>query len=316
MPDGKRWAATINCLSTLLLFLTSVASAQLANPEQWAAPEQQSHALVGRIWSHSAQEFISVETLGTKLSQGSYVLLGEKHDNPDHHILQRTVLEDLIGGEVAEQVTFEMLDSLVQERLLKLYLQAPMNSQELKAYLMWDADGWDWSFYGPLLESAYSAGLRMSAGNLSRDEVSSIYSDAATDSPVLDASALAVLRRDIDASHCGMLPQSQFPAMVRVQQARDAAMAAAMDTPKAGGTNILIAGNYHVRRDVGVPRYLFLGAPNLSTSEVIALSFSEVQPGQTDPSDYQEVTGRRHAYDFIWFTPSVEAQDYCASIGQ
>ncbi|MEX2468944.1 MAG: ChaN family lipoprotein [Pseudohongiellaceae bacterium] len=316
MHSGNKWAV----LTSVLLWLLPMSAApaqELANPESWAAPELVDHPLTGRIWDARRQTFIGPNELAASIADARYLLLGEKHDNPDHHTLQLAVVESLLRQERLYRVSFEMLDSDVRERLLDIYLQEPMNADELQAYLMWDTEGWDWSFYGPLVQAVYAAGIGIAAGNITRDEVSAIYAnDNASSREVLGEAALARLELDIDESHCGLLPESQFPAMVRVQQARDRTMAGSLRPPAADMTSVLVAGNYHVRRDLGVPNYLLRREPSLAPEAIVTLSFMEVQDGETDPALYQEQFGEQHAFDYLWFTPSVGEEDYCAAMRQ
>ena len=131
---------------------------------------------------------------------------------------------------------------------------------------------------------------------------------------ILAEEQLALLRKEIDASHCGMLPASQFDAMVRVQQARDFSMAGSLLDPgqeHGDGIRVLIAGNYHIRKDLGVPRYLAHKGVD-STS----IAFLEVAPGMFDPQAYLAEAYSEQAFDFVWFTPASSQEDYCASLRQ
>lgn len=61
----------------------------------------------------------------------------------------------------------------------------------------------------------------------------------------------------IREGHCGLLPERQIVPMTRVQLARDAAMArTVLAARQAGKTVLLIAGNGHVDRELGVPTHL------------------------------------------------------------
>ena len=315
MRNGNKWVALTSLLLVLPLLTAQTHAQQLDNPRDWRSPDLHGHSLTGRIWDANSQQFLTPAEFGNSLEGVSYLLLGEKHDNPDHHALQLEMIEFLLAREQLYQVSFEMMDSAVRERLIDIYLQEPMNDAELQSYLMWDTEGWDWDFYGPLIETAYGAQVRIAAGNITRDEVSSIYQDqlSSRDS-VLSEAAVERLHQEIDESHCGMLPESQFPAMVRVQQARDRAMAISLRPPETGKTSVLIAGNFHVRRDLGVPNYLALRHPSLNDESIVALAFMEVEAGQEDPQAYQERLADQLAFDYLWFTPSVGVQDYCAAM--
>ena len=160
----------------------------------------------------------------------------------------------------------------------------------------------------------------MTAANINAEKMMQVYSEAlpASIQGVLDAPTLEQLNVDIDASHCGLLPASQFPAMVRVQQSRDYTMANSMSTPESGKLSVLIAGNYHIRQDLGVPNYLRAqdrrDNDDPRHDSVVSLSFTEVDPEAANPQEYLQQFGETKAFDFIWFTPAVSNEDYCASL--
>lgn len=319
MHNGCKWVVFNSLLAVAGLLLSATASqAQIQKPWQWQSQLWQDHELVGQIWSTADEMFISAGELTDRLVSARYLLLGEKHDNPDHHHLQGAVLNYLLRAEKIDSVAFEMMDESVTDRLLELQDQEAMSAQELKNYLGWDEEGWNWDFYGPLVHSLYEAGMPLAAGNISQATMGQIYSDenAIDVSGILDAEAQVQMNVDIDESHCGMLPESQFPAMVRVQQARDRAMADSLTPPAAGKLAVLIAGNYHVRQDLGVPNYLAVRDADNPRSNIIALSLMEVQPGETNPRAYQEQIAGRPAFDYIWFTPALTDTDYCDSLEQ
>ena len=323
ISSGSKWEAPINTLAKVSLLLSVLAAslsamAQLAPPEQWQSELLRDHELVGQIWSSGDQAFITPDELAGRITSARYLLLGEKHDNADHHALQLATLEFLLDRNQVHSVAFEMMDETIMERLLDIQLQSGLTMPELKAYLLWDEEGWDWEFYGPMLLAVYEAGVTLTAGNLSEATIGQIYGDenAIDVSEILTAEAVARMETDIDESHCGMLPASQFPAMVRVQQSRDRAMARSLRRPAAGELSVLIAGNYHVRKDLGVPAYLRVREPSLSEAQIVSLAFMEVQEGVTSPPEYQDAFSDQATYDYLWFTPALTSQDYCASMQQ
>src|SRR5690606_17942730 len=62
----------------------------------------------------------------------------------------------------------------------------------------------------------------------------------------------------IREGHCGLLPEGAVGAMADAQRTRDARLARAVADARArtGLPVVLLAGNGHLRRDIGVPRYL------------------------------------------------------------
>lgn len=109
------------------------------------------------------------------------------------------------------------------------------------------------------------------------------------------AEVAEALRAQIVDSHCGMLPDSQVPAMLAVQQQRDRRMAARLlAAPKP---TMLIAGGFHARRDLGAPLHLRdLGG----SGNVQVLMLAEVG----------ERVAAQQA-NFVWYTPAQPAKDYC-----
>ncbi|MCB1647946.1 MAG: ChaN family lipoprotein [Pseudomonadales bacterium] len=300
--------------SALFLLMLALCRCVAVPPPEgpWLAPLYQDHPLTGTLWRLDDGARIDEATLMDAVQASALLILGEKHDNPDHHALQLHVLRQLAESSTLGSVSFEMLDS-GQAAALGAFVGRPAPGQEvLRTGLQWDEEGWDWSFYGPLLREALNAGVPVRTANISRSEMMSVYGgelDAATQASLNEAQRQR-LEQDIDESHCGMLPQSQFAAMVRVQQARDAVMAQSLQSDSgAAGVQVLIAGNFHARRDLGAPNYLSTDAGPL-----LSLAFLEVQPGLLQVQDYLESFSATLPYDYVWFTPAVAAQDYCAGL--
>ncbi|MEX0964570.1 MAG: ChaN family lipoprotein [Pseudohongiellaceae bacterium] len=300
------------------LLIAGCVAAPLDNSLQWQSQLYADHALVGMIWDSERSLFIDANELFGRLEGASYLLLGEKHDNPDHHELQLRVLEHVLGTEKVSNVSFEMMTSDQQPLLESVSSLQQSDLDTIEEYLQWDSDGWDWDFYGPLVQAAIAANVSIKAANISNEEMMRVYAEPTPDeiADVLDALTVTALEKDIDESHCGMLPESQFPAMVRVQQARDFAMAKSLTAGFSRQMQVLIAGNYHIRRDLGVPNYILHTQRGRRPDRIISLSFMEVDAGSVEPHDYLQQFGGTRAYDYIWFTPAVSDEDYCASMRQ
>lgn len=315
MTNGCRWVAPIRVVSSIVaLLISSSVFAQLESP-QWQSELYVDHELVGVVWDVKNASVISAENLLTEIKEGDYLLLGEKHDNPDHHTLQLLVTESILQSNKLSALSLEMMDSTIQPKLDLIAAQDFDSLEALKDYLEWDSDGWDWEFYSPLIELAVNASVPLYAGNISTETMRGVYA-ASEPSPlqeIVSSEVMAKLLSDIDASHCGLLPESQFPPMVAVQQARDSAMANSLPPPQRDGLSVLIAGNYHARQDLGVPNYLLASGLN-SSDEIVSLAFMEVSEQRLSASDYIESTAGVSAYDYIWFTPAVSNEDYCASL--
>ncbi|MDO9522004.1 MAG: ChaN family lipoprotein [Pseudohongiella sp.] len=291
---------------------------------QWLSELHSDHPLNGKIWSSAKQDFLSPDQLISLLAEAGILLLGEKHDNPDHHRLRLIILESLLASDAPVLIVMEMMTQPQQPALDRLAASDPVPAaNEWQRWLDWD-EAWNWEFYQPALGLALQnrTRTRLVAGNISAETMMAIYrSEAQADQP-LSPDQLAILSEEIDASHCGMLPASQIPAMVRVQQARDQQMADSLLETGEFAQRILLAGNYHVRHDLSVPNYL--NQHDASTTEpltVMNLAFLEVDPGLMQAEDYLPAiesggADTKPAYDLIWFTPAVRADDYCADLSR
>ena len=183
------------------------------------------------------------------------LLLGEQHDAPAHQARQREVLNALLArGELAALVI-----EMAEQGASTEGLPPDAAEAQVRESLRWtasEAAGWDWAVYGPLVMSAVQAGVPVLGGNLPRAELRAAMQDASLDTR-LSPIAWSTQQTQIREGHCGLLPESQVVPMTRVQVARDLTMArTAQAAVRPGKTVLLVAGNQHVRRDLGVPLYL------------------------------------------------------------
>lgn len=298
------------------LFLLLVAAPALAqSPPVLTAPLERGHPLAGKVWLPASGQFIGVDELVARVRAADAVLLGETHDNADHHALQAWMLERVITGGKRPLVAFEMIDA-GQEDALRRHLEAhPGDADGLGAALDWDKSGWpDWALYRPIAAAALAAGLPLAPANLPRQQVRAIAKGEAVPAlPELQADQIAVMEGEIKSGHCGMLPEAAVPGMVRVQRSRDAVMAQSLAQGlERQGAAVLIAGAGHTRTDHGVPVALAALKPQ---ARVLALAFIEVKAEATEPGAYGEmfdVTGL--PFDAVWFTPRAEREDQCEAL--
>nr|WP_272890526.1 ChaN family lipoprotein [Stutzerimonas stutzeri] len=285
----------------LLLGLLTGCHTLPALPE-WQSPEGRDHPDLGTIVDLQRNAVITPAQLVTKLQAHDHLLVGERHDNPDHHALQLWLLQALEQRRPQGSLLLEMLEPEQQARIdaLRRDVREGRGPADLPDALGWQK-GWDWSLYGPLVSYALAQPYPLLHANLGREEIMSIYRAA----PALQGrtSATAAVRNallaQIEVSHCGMLPASQLPAMLAVQQQRDRRMAeqvVAAPTP-----SMLLAGAFHVRRDLGVPLHI----EDMSGKPVAVLMLAEV--GETVAAAQA---------DYVWYTPAQPEQDHCEQLRQ
>lgn len=297
-------------VAALLLALASPVRAEA--PPPFTQSLERDHPLVGKVWLPATGRFVPVDDLVAQARAADAVLLGETHDNPDHHALQAWMLSRLTEGGRRPLVAFEMIDA-GQADALRRHLDAhPGDAAGLGPALSWEKSAWpDWALYRPIAAAALAAGAPLAAANLTREQVRAVAKGEAADTlPPLPAEQIALIGNEIKGGHCGMLPDAAIPPMVLVQRSRDAVMAETLARGTADGRGaVLIAGAGHVRTDHGVPVALALKAPGTRT---FALAFLEVTAGETDPAAYGALfDSPRPPFDAVWFTPRAEREDQC-----
>lgn len=201
-----------------------------------------------------------------RLRGNTVALLGEVHDHPALHRRRLADITAAIEAGWRPAVVMEQFDTDRQADLDRARRERPRDAAHLIAQAG-ASRGWDWPLYEPLVALALQRELPLLAGNLSRSAATRVVREgyaAVFDAGqrerlglerTLPADLLDGQSREIETGHCNALPASVVPAMARAQFARDAVLAERIGSQAAGGV-LLIAGNGHVRRDLGVPRWL------------------------------------------------------------
>jgi uncharacterized iron-regulated protein len=312
-PDSAGLTALIVGFMACVVAACSAAS--------WKSPLGQNHPLTGRIWDVSAARFIDRPSLVKRLAGADFVLLGERHDNPDHHMLQAEVLRNLIAVGRRPAVGFEMLGLDDAGRIVSYLAAAPNDAAGLGKAVNWNQRGWpDWAMYAPIAEAALEAKLRIVPTNLplatatrmTRDGPAAlgpgVARDLGLDQPPPEP-VFARMAADIRDAHCGYASEQIVKAMVAVQRARDAQMAQSLIAADDADGAIVVAGAGHVRTDYGIPVYLKAKAPE---KRVISIAFAEVDEQKTEPQSYAlPNSDGRLPFDYVWFTPRVDDEDPC-----
>jgi len=225
------------------------------------------------------------------LPPADVVILGEVHDNPQHHRMQA----DAVSALQPRALVFEMLTPEQAARI------TPDNRADpgLGALLGWAAFGWpDFAMYQPILTASAAAvyGAALPEGVETLPEAR-----WGLEQP-LDPGDQAAREAEQAAAHCGALPADLLPRMVTIQRLRDAAFAATalQAFEDTGGPVVVITGTGHARRDTGIPAALALGAPGV---RVLSVGQLEADPGPDAP------------YDLWLVAPPPPRPDPCAAFG-
>ena len=249
-------------------------------------------------------------------SAGGLLLLGEVHDNADGHAQRLALLQRWIDQGARPALLMEQFDRELQPAIDRLLADPVAPGDALALHARTEAlvaltltpgtpgtpAGWDWSLYRPVLRLALHNRLRLVAANVSRGDARAVIQqglaargfEAAVPPDIAQAQA-----QEIERSHCGAIDAPMARRMATAQVARDQFMAQQLQAQGADGA-VLLAGNGHVRRDVGVPRWL--QPAQRARAQVIGF----VEPDNAEPG----------AFDQAIEVPAQSRADPCGAMRQ
>ncbi|WP_432722246.1 ChaN family lipoprotein [Jeongeupia wiesaeckerbachi] len=249
----------------------------------------------------------SAPSLPVAMADKRVVLLGEVHDNAAGHEARFAALKAAVEAGWRPAIAMEQFDRERQPEL-----DAARKGGDADAVIKAAApvkSSWNWAFYKPVVALALQYDLPLIAANVSRADAGKVVRGgyaAAFDPAALKAARLDVApaadivagqQHEVEVGHCGKLPQAMVPGMAQAQIARDAFMAQVLRDNAQRGV-VLIAGNGHVRSDIGVPRWL-AGVP---AAQVLSVGYLE--------------SGKdAKAFDEVVTIPAANRPDPCAALG-
>ena len=198
-------------------------------------------------------------------SSPQVLLLGEVHDNAIGHAERAAMLRERIDAGWRPAIAMEQFDT-DQQAALDAAMRDCADADCVVAKVAPAKSSWTWDYYKPVIALALQYKLPLRAANLSRAEASKVVKDgfaaalptaliARYQLDTLPGDVLTAQEAEVRDSHCGMLPEAMVAPMAKAQIARDVVIAEAM-RPYAADGIVLIAGNGHVRGDIGVPFWL------------------------------------------------------------
>ncbi|WP_044470963.1 ChaN family lipoprotein [Mannheimia massilioguelmaensis] len=231
---------------------------------------------LGTIIDLKNNQEISVSELISRLSHQDYILIGEEHDQKVHHQLEQYILEQIDHARPLDSVVFEMLNVSQQQSITQTQSQLKnaksISESEIKQSIQWTK--WDWNMYKDLIINRLKSPNKVIAANLTQSEVNTILNGA---EPLKGNRSISQEVQDKIAqlmhsvSHANL---SDINKMIMVQQFRDRRMAEKLFKTSQKPT-ALIAGNHHVRKDIGVPIHLADYGINNNISVLMIMSQQE-----------------------------------------
>jgi len=181
------------------------------------------------------------------------LIFGEQHDQPDQQRQVALEVQQRAAAGTLAAVVIEMAERGRDTRALP----RDATPERVRDALAWSI--WPWDAYAEVVMNAVRAGVPVHGGNLPRAAMRETLHDAALDATVSDA-VRERLTLAVRYGHCDLLPRERESGMVRIQIARDRAMAATVaeqaQAAAPGREVLLLTGAQHASRDRGVPLHL------------------------------------------------------------
>ncbi|MCS3431797.1 ChaN family lipoprotein [Klebsiella sp. BIGb0407] len=204
-------------------------------------------------------EQITPRALLKAISDKPMVIVGEKHDNPSHHLIEQWLLEQLATLRPQGSVILEMITTDQQEAVKTIEAGLKDNpyirERRIQELLAWNI-GWPWPLYRTMIISSLQADYPVLAGNISEDKVTEFYKNRVRPEGQLSRQPAVIEKMSqlIIEMHDEPICCEQVASMLAVQQQRDRFMA--QQLLKAPKPTLLIAGAFHAASNLGVPLHL------------------------------------------------------------
>ena len=285
-----------------------IAVATLASCAHFTNPYGSSHPLAGKIWDVAGNRFVDPAVVIERATEARFVLLGEIHDNENHHRIQGMILDAMIKNGRKPALVMEQFDIEQQQQLNSIVQGNGTRAEKLRDLSQLMRQGWNFPLYKRLVSSALEQKLPLVAANLPRETLREVARNGYDVLGTGEETRLALdstwtperdrqLAREIASGHCGKVADHMVQIITKSQRARDAVMADKMlMTRKTGAVGII--GRGHAREDLGVPLYLAARAPG---EKVLSVGIVEVYE-PVDPNAYAHSSVGQH-HDYLWFTP-------------
>ena len=241
------------------------------------------------------------------------ILLGEVHDNRAQHALRIAALRLLVEGGARPALAFEQFDRERQPDIERARTERPRDADYVIARGRAERSSWHWESYRPFVALALEYDLPIVAANLSRADAMRVATSgwnalfdavqrADMQLDAVPASVRAAHERALAEGHCNLLPADALPAMAQAQMARDIVLAQAIHPHLHRGV-VLLAGNGHVRTDIGVPLWL----PAAVRASTLSIGMLEHAQGESVPA-------MKDAFDRYVLTAPAERPDPCRDL--
>ncbi|PLX46519.1 MAG: hypothetical protein C0609_00335 [Deltaproteobacteria bacterium] len=208
---------------------------------------------------------ITLSTMVEELSGARVIVMGERHNSPDDHTAQRTLIQALVDSGSKVALSFEMFERGAQP-LLDRWIEGTLDEESFANLF---ASGWNprwYPLYHGIFYYARQEGLPMVALNIAPGYASAVYKEGISALPEEFREEVGTPACDISEEYKGILSKALggkpspggFTRFCQAQVLRDLTMASAgLDflRENEGYLLVMLTGNYHAWR-LGIPEQI------------------------------------------------------------
>ncbi|MBF0138343.1 MAG: ChaN family lipoprotein [Magnetococcales bacterium] len=295
------------------------------------------------IFAVNEGKVISRQDLLARMGEARVIYLGEKHDNPTQHQLQREIIQNLVEMGKRPAIGLEFFSRAQTSWLLNFTeaKQSPMKgsaAESSHASLSHEGEslrqrlGWEqrpeWDFYYPLILVArhkklpvfgadLPQGMRFHITRVGMSGISPVERALIPSTGFVHEDYRQLMQKQLSEAHCGAAAPDLLDRLYATWVARNDTMAASItamlkELPSSEPI-VMILGAGHVARDMGVLERVAHLNPGVRQ---LNLGFKEISasPATSDFATYQQpvqVGNTRFApeHGYLWFTPPAPATD-------
>ncbi len=153
------------------------------------------HFVMGQIVHVETGKVLSFQEFIDQLESKDLVLIGEVHDNPEHHLIQVQILQALMAQKTSITVAMEFFQK-PQQAFIDRYMAGASTETEFLEDVNWKKQwSFDYSFYRPLMLATKETGGKILAINAPNDTVKKVARSGLSS---LDPDERALLAKNID----------------------------------------------------------------------------------------------------------------------
>lgn len=253
-------------LALTLLALSSSACGPTQEPPQDAEDIVRAMDPPERLVDTQTGEDVSLDQLRVKLTEARVIYVGEQHDSARSHAMEYLLMRLLVSRDSHSAVGMEMFQTPFQGALDD-WVDGQLDEEALRRETEWDSRwGHDFSVFRPMLEFARSRRIPVYALNAPRElaraiaetGVEGLSDELRAQLPEMDMNdrshhdmVVAAMREHEGVDDEAL--ERMYQAQVLWDETMAARVAEIMTGPNPPSHLLVMAGDMHVRRGLGIP---------------------------------------------------------------